>query len=136
MARDGFRYSQVRFQQRMLGRDGGDGGGGGGGDGARSTASDKLLPQGGGSPKKQEKRERNDKAEKAHKAEKKERKHEEVREAGGVSGAISTASASSGSPVTEPRDWQPTRSVLQQGARETGVKVGDHQPGQGLRGLR
>jgi hypothetical protein len=34
------------------------------------------------------------------------------------------------------REWQPTRSVLQQGARETGVKVGDHTPGQGLRDLR
>eukprot|EP01052_Picozoa_sp_SAG31_P027348 SAG31_NODE_2553_length_5503_cov_24.613064_5_plen_237_part_00 len=31
------------------------------------------------------------------------------------------------------REWQPTRSLLAQGARETGVKVGDHQPGQGLR---
>ena len=35
--------------------------------------------------------------------------------------------------ATVEREWQPTRSVLQQGARETGVKVGDHQPGQGLR---
>jgi hypothetical protein len=37
-------------------------------------------------------------------------------------------------PAAEPaREWQPTRSVLQQGARETGVKVGAHVPGQGLR---
>ena len=36
-------------------------------------------------------------------------------------------------PEVEERVWQPTRSVLQQGARETGVKVGAHQPGQGLR---
>ena len=35
--------------------------------------------------------------------------------------------------ATVEREWQPTRSVLQQGARETGVKVGAHQPGQGLR---
>eukprot|EP01052_Picozoa_sp_SAG31_P013264 SAG31_NODE_794_length_12043_cov_7.416192_8_plen_388_part_00 len=33
------------------------------------------------------------------------------------------------------REWKPTRSVLQAGARETGVKVGSHTPGQGLRGL-
>eukprot|EP01052_Picozoa_sp_SAG31_P019417 SAG31_NODE_1413_length_8459_cov_7.720215_9_plen_286_part_00 len=36
---------------------------------------------------------------------------------------------SEGSAVHE---WTPTRSVLQQGARETGVKVGAHVPGQGL----
>ena len=35
--------------------------------------------------------------------------------------------------VAAERSWQPTRSVLQQGARETGMKVGDHVPGQGLK---
>eukprot|EP01052_Picozoa_sp_SAG31_P000553 SAG31_NODE_16_length_36206_cov_27.355728_22_plen_237_part_00 len=37
---------------------------------------------------------------------------------------------------TSAAEWQPTRSLLQQGARETGVKVTDHVPGQGLVGLR
>ena len=35
-------------------------------------------------------------------------------------------------PAAVERVWKPTRSALQQGARETGVKVGDHVPGQGL----
>lgn len=30
-------------------------------------------------------------------------------------------------------EWKPARSMVQAGARETGVKVGAHQPGQGLR---
>ena len=58
---------------------------------------------------------------------------------GGASGEAGQALAPAAPAVAsapEPRVWQPTRSVLQTGARETGVKVSDHQPGQGLVGLR
>eukprot|EP01051_Picozoa_sp_SAG22_P000413 SAG22_NODE_11_length_35583_cov_107.128790_13_plen_238_part_00 len=45
--------------------------------------------------------------------------------------------AGAGGAGAKTREWQPTRSVLQQGARETGVKgqMG-HVPGQGLEGFR
>jgi hypothetical protein len=48
-------------------------------------------------------------------------------------GGTAVADAAAPAPAAQAQEWRPTRSVLQQGARETGVKVGEHVPGQGLR---
>ena len=68
------------------------------------------------------------KGKKEVKVEKKEKKTKTMGDgAGSLDAALVTAAIT---PAAE-REWKPTRSVLQQGARETGVKVGGHVPGQG-----
>ena len=71
--------------------------------------------------------------EKKEKKEKKERKEKTAKGTPLLDQGTAAHDGAAPAPA-EVREWQPTRSqLLSSGARETGVKVGDHQPGQGLR---
>ena len=112
--------------------------GGGGGQPRASHGGDEALlgrdKTGGGTKKgKEEKVGKAGKEESPRKQSKKKKK--DGKDAGNDAPPPAEEEAVAGG--VEIREWQPTRSVLQQGARETGVKgqMG-HVPGQGLEGFR
>jgi hypothetical protein len=136
-------------------------GGGGGRGGGIKVGQERLMDEGRGvaresASSRQEEKSKNASGEKEKKSaspkEKSAKAHKKGSSSSGGSGSkqdrrakaekhgATTAAAASAPPLAappeEPREWQPTRSILQQGARETGVKVGGHVPGQGLVGLR
>jgi hypothetical protein len=68
-----------------------------------------------------------------HEAAKKDRKKDKKTAEHLLPTATTPATATAAAEPLSAREWQPTRSaLLSSGARETGVKVGDHIPGQGL----
>ena len=105
---------------------------GGGGDAGRSSggSKDSHAKEKGSKPK--------SKAGKDGSPRNQSKKKDDRLAGSGVLLARESAAAVAGTaPAPETREWQPTRSVLQQGARETGVKgQTGHVPGQGLEGLR
>ena len=128
LVRDGFGFTRARLL-------------GGGGPAARQRESALLKggPRGRGDTpaaggEKKEKREKAAKSKTGKREREKVEKRESRSSSSKDSGGGATPALEPASPPPDEREWQPTRSaLLSSGARETGVKVGTHVPGQGLR---